>query len=138
MSRRIFTRGRVEQGVLFVKQTRPLRAALEKWPTGDVRVTVEKDTRNLRQNSLMWYWWTLLGNEIGEDPQRIHEITKLNCNAKTTMWTDKKTGEIHEATVGMSTADLPFDAFSEFLERARIFWGEQGYALPVSEEGTWR
>jgi hypothetical protein len=47
-------------------------------------------------------------------------------------------GEIRETSNGASTADLPVDAFAEFMERVQRFWAEQGISLPTSDEGTWR
>lgn len=95
-----------------------------------VMVTVERVTRNLRQNALYWVWCTKIGIHFGCDPEYIHSENKRLFNGKVTVKVDPRTGAITEETFPASTADLSVDAFALFLEKVQRNWTEQGVDLP--------
>lgn len=140
MSRRIVTSAHVDEGgALHVHHRDSFeRRIAEQFKDKRVRVTVEKETRNLQQNALLWVWNTLLGNELGWTPDEIHEYTKSEINRKHKMVTDKRTGELVDAVFPGDTHTLTVDEFGEYLERYVQFWGEKGYSLPTTPEDKWR
>jgi len=99
-----------------------------------VCITVEKSTRNLRQNALYWVWCTLVGKERGWEKEYTHYLNKLTCNRTTVAIADPRTGEIKEDYYPGSTSVLSVDAFAEFMARVQRYWAEEGIDLPSSND----
>lgn len=97
-------------------------------------ITVQKSTRNLRQNALYWVWCTLIAKEYGCSPEYIHAENKRLFNRITEPYADPKTGEIHEVEYAGSTSELSVDAFAEFMERVQRGWASQGVDLPSAND----
>jgi len=101
---------------------------------GTFRLVAEKDTRSLQQNALLWVWNTIVGNDLGWEPEEVHEFTKSKVHLVHKTWTDKITGEIVDEAFPGDTHTLAKDAMSEYMEKFQRFWAEQGIVLPSSEE----
>jgi hypothetical protein len=123
--------GAVQNGAVIVSQRSRFDSAIaDTFEDGErVAVTVEKSTRNLRQNGLYWLWVGIIEKETGNDRRWIHHYNKDTFN-RITVSHVKRSGEIEDETFAGDTHDLSVDAFAEFMQRVQMGWAEQGVDLP--------
>lgn len=119
--KRILALGTVHRGQLVISRRDQFDAELRQL-NGPVLLTVERETRTLRQNAFYHVWNGIIAKELGWTPSEVHEFNKRECNERVKTYADRETGELVEVRFGASTADLPIDAFSEFMERVRQYW----------------
>lgn len=134
MSKRIVTSGYVQDGVLHLRHRKAFDDACAAAFKGDVRITIEKETRSLAQNSLIRAWDQILGDAIGLTPDDAHEMMKSRINMVRRMWTDKRTGELHEESFPGPTHTMSKDACSEFMANYLCEAATIGVWLPATEE----
>jgi len=132
MSKRVLASGRFENGTVRFKKREHFDAWLKReFREGeDVMVTVQKSTRTLRQNALLWLYNTMIGRELGWTPEAVHEYDKGRINPEHLTRTNPKTGELIEVSVPRTTHDMPLDEFTEMLDEKKRLWAEEGYILP--------
>lgn len=101
---------------------------------GEFRLSAEKATRSAEQNAFLWVLNTIVANDLGWEPEEVHDFTKSKIHLKHKSRVDLKTGEIIDESFPGDTHDLPKDAFSEYIEKFVRYWAEEGIILPDSEE----
>jgi hypothetical protein len=136
MSRRVLTLGAVglDGGITISHREKFVEQVQHEFCGMRVMWTVEKTTRSLRQNALLWWWESVLSQELGWDKDYVHYYNKERFNLKTESHADKKTGEMKDVSWPGDTHDMPVDAFNEYLERVQRGWAEEGYDLPWPDE----
>lgn len=122
---------RIEAGALKVPSKAVLLAALKHWPDGPVDLELRPFEETRRGRANRYYWGVvlkLLASESGYTADDLHEIFKLRHNSK--LVADPVTGE--EIRIGQSTATLPIQSFSDYLERV-ILDGAEVYGMTFPE-----
>jgi len=133
--KRLLASGSVEVGKLALDSTDRFKEGLRQFDGCRVLVDVKKETRNLRQNALYFVWVGIISSELGWDREYTHVYNKHEYNLKTTIITDRKTGEMMEVQYAGDTHDMAYDEFSEFMNRVQIGWAEKGIVLSSPEDG---
>lgn len=128
------TPARIEVGKLDIDRDR-LKSALASMGDGPVVVTIarQKSKRSIHANA--YYWGVvvkMISDETGQDTESVHEFLKREVNAQHVEMVNKATGEVYEAWVGGSTADLNVGDFFSFVERARA-WAGQFLGLEIPD-----
>lgn len=95
-----------------------------------VCITVEKSTRSIRQNKLLWVWNKIIGDELGLTPEEVHEYDKGRINPIHRTRVDRRTGEVVDMVIPRSTHDMPKDVFAEMMNTKQRLWAEEGIDLP--------
>jgi len=136
VSRRVLAPGAVglDGGITISRREKFVEEIQEYFKGMRVMWTVEKATRSLRQNALLWFWESKLSKELGWDKKYVHHYNKEHYNLQTESHADPKTGEIKDVSWPGDTHDMPVDAFNEYLERVQRGWAEEGYDLPWPDE----
>jgi len=101
---------------------------------GTLRITCEKETRSLAQNSLIRAWDQIIGNELGLDPADAHEMMKARVNMVRRTWVNKKTGEVKDESFPGPTHTVSKDVMTEIMERWLREAATIGVWLPASED----
>ena len=131
--KRIIAAGRVDGGKLHLNARKTFEEQLREIE-GQVVLTVQRSTRSLRQNDLLWVYNTLVGRELGWDPEEVHEFTKSKINLVHKTRLDKSTGELVDESFPGGTHDMAKDEFSDYLERYVSYWAVGGIVLQSPEE----
>lgn len=128
--KKLIQRGVVEDGKLRIIRQSQFEAGLVFFD-GPVVVTVERETRTLRQNAFYHLWNGIIERELGWSQGDAHEHNKIVCNTKVLYLPDVETGELVETKIGASTARMSIDAFCEYMDRVRLYWQmEHNIGLP--------
>ena len=136
MSKRVWSSGVVEGGKIVLSHRNRFDDSISReFKEGDrVMLTVERSTRNLRQNALYWLWVGMISKENGWDIDYIHHHNKTTYNLVTVINPNPDTGEFEEVQYPGDTHKMSLDAFAEFMERVQRGWAEQGIDLPSSND----
>lgn len=132
----IIVQARTEAGELRIAANvkGQMTAAVKGWPDGpvDIEIRAFEETRRGRANR--YYWGVvlkLIAIESGYTVDDLHELFKVRHNSK--LVTDPVTGE--ETRIGQTTATLPIQAFSDYLERVMLDGAEvYGMTFPEPRE----
>ena len=133
MSRRITTTAHFVDNNLVIHHKSRFVAGCANFK-GTIRITAEKETRSLAQNSLIRAWAQIIGNELGMDPAEAHEMMKARVNTIKRSWVNKKTGLIVDESFPGPTHILSKDAMTEVMERYLCEAATMGIWLPASED----
>ena len=101
---------------------------------GEFRLWAEKQTRSAKQNAYLWVLNTIVGNDLGWEPEEVHEYSKSQINLIHKSRVDLVTGEIVDESFPGDTHTMPEDKMSEYIEKFKRFWAQKGIPLPDSEE----
>lgn len=122
----------------------------DKGPLMTMAITEAGNVRRLAQNSLMWLWWTAIGDRRGQTPNDVHAEYKLSLippiyashpryREKLELWLaieaelkDNYELLLKVADKILSTADLTVKDFSTMLQRAEYMTTD--IALPKPDD----
>ena len=95
------------------------------------KITEKKDTRTVRQNSLLWKYYNIIADETGDDPNSLHEFFKRKFLPVEVIETSFYQGAM---TIPGSSATLSKKEFSDYLLRINALTGipcpaKEQYAL---------
>lgn len=116
--------GTVVNGKIVFDQRRLFGAALPAWNGTRVTVTIAEEvpTRSLRQNAFLFGpVYGAIAEASGYSVDDVHELMKMRHNSKIVV--DPFTGE--EQRIAQSTAKLPAEKFTEYIERCMVDGAEQ-------------
>lgn len=101
-------------------------------PNKPWKVTIEplKKKRSLDQNALFWRWCTIIGNEIGDDKQAVHDAVVPMLAEPTHHY------EVDGRCIPQwNTSRMKKDEMSKLLDALRKWaFSFHGIALPLPEE----
>ena len=135
--KRILEPGIVVGGKLTLDSKERFSEGLSQFNGVRVLVEVRRETRNRKQNALLWVLNTAVGKELGWDAEDVHSHSKDNLLRVSKMKPDRETGELIEVTFTGNTHSLAVDAFADYMDRYIRFWSEQGYD-PVHLAEKWQ
>ena len=113
------------------RDRRQLREHLNALDANEYTVTVEpyKANRSLAQNSLMWKWCEIIGNEFGYTSLEMkRELCYKYLGFQRHMVSGNVTIEIN------GTSKLKIKEFTDFLRNVEIFAGEAQIRLPFPDQ----
>ena len=133
MPRRVDWLARTEDGKFivpdkegFVETVQEMFGAVDQ----TLSLTVAKSTRSSRQNRMMWgVYYRAISDYTGYLPEEIHEI----CKHKFLKHSAVKLGET-EYDVVVSSATIPRDEFTQYMENVRQWGIELGCLMPEPEQ----
>ena len=116
----------VKKGILYFKRADLFKMYIGNLDGQKVIVTVKKfyKSRSTKQNSLYWVWLNHIGNEIGEEPEDLHNTFKamfLVDRAK-------------DFPIVRSTTSLNTFQFMEYMEKIARKMSEMNISLPNPDE----
>jgi hypothetical protein len=116
----------VKKGILNFKRADLFKMYIGNLDGQKVIVTVKKfyRSRSTKQNSLYWVWLNHIGNEIGEEPEDLHNTFKamfLVDRAK-------------DFPIVRSTTSLNTFQFMEYMEKIARKMSEMNISLPNPDE----
>lgn len=116
----------VKKGILNFKRADIFKMYIGNLDGQKVIVTVKKfyRSRSTKQNSLYWVWLNHIGNEIGEEPEDLHNTFKamfLVDRAK-------------DFPIVRSTKSLNTFQFMEYMEKIARKMSEMNIPLPNPDE----
>jgi hypothetical protein len=131
--------GAIKGGTLSIPARDQLRAALRKWPDGQVEIEVRPHLETRRARANRYYWGVVLkmmAEEMGQSAEDVHDIEKLRHNHKFV----KSPGLVGTTRVAQSTAKLDINAFSVYLNRVMLDGNEYlGIVFPEPRKSEeWR
>lgn len=101
----------------------------------DVEIKPHKKQRTHRQNSLMWKWYTIIGNELGYEKDEIHDVLRekfLPVQYVEIMGIQKK------ILTSTSSPDFTTAMEAEYLEKMDRFAAQDlGILLPHPEDDAY-
>jgi hypothetical protein len=110
---------------------RDFLAAIEDFEGEQCHVFIEVANRRTTQaNRYYWGMLSWISKEIGEYPDKLHEMNKEDFNPQIRYVQDRRTGEVLEKKFAGDTRRMKVGEFAEFVERCRQGWAERGYAIP--------
>lgn len=124
--------GRVENGVLKLRNRKQLSEDLKQFEGKDVEITFERK-RSKRSDNQNRYWWscmTILGSELGYRKDEMHEICKFMFLK--TEKVDEKTGEAFQYL--RSSTELNKMEFADMTSNLIQWASEHGIILPLPNE----
>lgn len=95
-----------------------------------VEIREYRRDRSLAQNRLMWMWHTIIGKELGYDPEEIHDMVKVRVLGVERKSVQSDHGEMVELIVPKSTAKLKVAEMTKFLEAVELLASSLGIVLP--------
>lgn len=115
---------RLQNSPLHDKQGRPLVVSVKR----------KKRRRSLSQNALMWAWNTILGNELGYDPEEMHDTLKRKLLPPIIVTIGGEDVEISASTSKLDTVGM-----SDYLDRLQRFAStDLDIVLPSPDDpATW-
>lgn len=126
--------GRVEGGRLALDSRDYLTERIRAMSDGPVVVQVKRRKARRTEQANAYYWAVvinLIAKETEQDTDSIHEFLKREFNGRVVEIADKRSGEIREERVGLSTAALTVNEFYEYVERCRSWAGQfLGLVIP--------
>jgi hypothetical protein len=120
---------------------RLLAGALKHLPDGPYELEVRpfEETRRARANAFYWVFLTQWSKVNGHTKDELHEIARMRHNSKVVEVVDPATGEVEDVRIGMTTAKLSIEAFSEYLERVMVDAAEMdGFVMEPKPHEDWR
>ncbi len=135
--KRLLEPGIVVGGKLTLDNKERFAEGLSQFNGVRVLVEVKRETRNRKQNALLWVLNTAIGKELGWEPVRVHEFAKQNLLVTHEMFTNKLTGELTEVTFLGTTHDMAQDVFANYMDEYIRFWAEKGYD-PIQLAEKWQ
>lgn len=124
--------GRVENGVLKLRNRKQLSEDLKRFEGKDVEITFERK-RSKRSDNQNRYWWAcmeILGKELGYRKDEMHEICKFMFLK--TEKVDENTGEAFQYL--RSSTELNKMEFSDMTSNLIQWASEHGIILPLPNE----
>lgn len=122
--------------MLYIIDTQERRdAALEavklirKHPLMSVEIKEFKYIRSKSQNNLLWMWYAVIANDIGETPEHLHEAMKARI-----LGFEQKTILGKELTIPKSTTKLNSKEMTHFLEAVEALAKSLNINLPVPDD----
>lgn len=104
-----------------------VRDILSKCKDGYYFFTIEPYKRSIAQNSLMWKWFTIIGNDLGYTKEEVHgEMIELFAPIYTRR--SVTTGKPKQER--MTTSMMNVEQMSDFLKSVDQFAAEQDIILP--------
>lgn len=91
----------------------------------DIEITKHRKSRSLSQNRLMWMWYKIIGDYMGETPEDLHDICKVSFlgvekkNKMGLLWDSPKSSTV-----------LNTKEFTEFLDKIDALAISLGLTLP--------
>jgi hypothetical protein len=93
----------------------------------------KKKYRSIQQNKLMWVYYTMIGNELGNTKDEVHSL--LGERFLRTESVYEKTGLVYSYT--RSTTDLTTSEMMDYMMNIQKFAAEElGMVLPSPNEQT--
>lgn len=116
----------VKDGQLEYSRSEMVRTYLMKFEGKEIVVTFKKATkgRSTRQNSYYWVICTHIGNEIGEEPENVHQTLKAMF-----LVDRSKKFPVVRSTTSLSTVE-----FMEYMEKIARKMDEFNIKLPQPDE----
>lgn len=124
--------GRVENGVLKLRNRKQLSEDLKQFEGKDVEITFERK-RSKRSDNQNRYWWacmTILANDMGYRKDEMHEICKFMFLK--TEKIDLTTGEVFQYL--RSSTELTKSEFADMTSNLIQWAAEHGIILPLPNE----
>lgn len=124
--------GRVENGVLKLRNRKQLSEDLKRFEGKDVEITFERK-RSKRSDNQNRYWWAcmeILGKELGYRKDEMHEICKFMFLKAEKV--DEKTGEVFQYL--RSSTELNKMEFADMTSNLIQWASEHGIILPLPNE----
>lgn len=118
--------GKIQNSTLHLEKADLFKLYLSCLEGQKISVVVKKyrKHRSKKQNSLYWVWLTFIGNEIGEDPEDLHQTFKAMFLVDHT-----KKLPIVRSTTTLNTAE-----FMEYMAKIERRVSQIGITLPSPEE----
>jgi len=91
-----------------------------------VIISERKETRRTQQNSLLWKWYSVIGDELGYTRDEIHDLLRYKILG---MESKEIAGEAIETLP--STTKLSVGEFSEYMEQVSRFAASMNIRLPA-------
>lgn len=124
--------GRVENGVLKLRNRKQLSEDLKQFEGKDVEITFERK-RSKRSDNQNRYWWacmTILANDMGYRKDEMHEICKFMFLKAEKV--NEATGEVFEYL--RSSTELNKMEFADMTSNLIQWAAEHGTVLPLPNE----
>jgi hypothetical protein len=105
---------------------------------GAVVVTIQRKRPSRTVNQNAYYWAVVvkaIADETGQDMESVHEFLKREANAQRVEMANKTTGEMFDAWIGGSTANLNVNDFYDYVERCRA-WAGTFLGLEIPDPDT--
>lgn len=124
--------GRVENGVLKLRNRKQLSEELKQFEGKDLEITFERkrSKRSDNQNRYWWFCMEILGKELGYRKDEMHEICKFMFLKAEKV--DEKTGEIFQYL--RSSTELTKIEFADMTSNLIQWAAEHGTVLPLPNE----
>lgn len=105
-----------ERQTLIWKNLEDVKKFMKSLPTGKYMIKISEyvDTRSIDQNRYYWKLLEIIGNEIGYEPEEMHEVYKFKFLRKTF---EDKNGNLVKGV--MSTTKLNIEEFKEYIEKIK-------------------
>lgn len=94
-----------------------------------VEVKAYKKHRSSAQNRLMWSWYTVIGKDVGQDPEDLHEEMKVRV-----LGVEYKMVSGQHLIVPKSSAKLSTRQMTEFLHSIEVLAMELNIKLPYPDD----
>ncbi|HSH25848.1 MAG TPA: recombination protein NinB [Massilibacterium sp.] len=117
--------GKIKQGRFDV------RDAIAKKKDGRYLIEILPWKRTLEQNSLMWKWFTIIGNDMGYTKEEVHDHMIIKFAPIYTR-RNIETGKPEQQK--MTTSMMNVEQMSEFLDCVDRFAAEWDIILPKPEK----
>ena len=124
--------GRVENGLLKLRNRKQLSEELKQFEGKDVEITFERK-RSKRSDNQNRYWWacmTILANDMGYRKDEMHEICKFMFLKAEKV--NEATGEVFEYL--RSSTELNKMEFADMTSNLIQWASEHGIILPLPNE----
>lgn len=108
-----------------------VRDHIAKQKDGRYLIELHKWSRTLEQNSLMWYWFTIIGNSMGYTKEEVY-YEMLEMFAPIYTRRSIKTGKPVQEK--MTTSMMSVEQMSDFLDCVDRFAAEWNIILPRKED----
>lgn len=129
--------GRIEQGIVKMRNVKMMTEALKHWRDGEIIITISRAhaTRSLAQNA---FWWGVVvktfAEHCGNPPHEMHEILKAELLPEVKALLDKDGNIIGEHTLGRPTHKLNKVEFGELIKAAQELGARMGLNIPDPNE----
>ena len=118
-----------ERGTTIWKNLDQLKKFMSELPSNEymIKISVFKEDRSIDQNRYYWKLLEIIANEIGYEPEEMHEVYKFKFLKKTIQDTN---GNLIKG-VG-STRKLKVNEFTDYLNNIKKHASELNITIPES------
>ena len=122
----MFFLGKIEFGNLRLKKPKEFQAFVQKFEGKQMWLEIKKmfTKRTDRQNAYYWLCLEIVANDIGHDPEELHDTFKAKFLVD-------RSGKF---PVVISTTKLSTLEFGEYIDKIGAFVADFGITLPNSED----